>query len=146
MLRLEIVRLFWAERNVIETYHFTGTSLGQVRSGRKQWEKKDCLHLGHEKTSTCYVWDKAEFFTPGHWSLARRVLNMGIPHPSEVPNIYSFACFDGHSCLWRGILPKYLCFVGLLFLVLCGIREKGVQDTDLYSCHRRGLLSLICSG
>lgn len=31
MLRLGTVRLFWAERDVIEMHHFMGTSLGQAR-------------------------------------------------------------------------------------------------------------------
>lgn len=147
MLRLEIVRLFWAEWNVIEIYHFTGTSLGQVRWGRKHWEKKDCLQLGHKKT--CCVWDKAGFHTPGHWSLARWVLTVGISHPSVDPNICSSVCFDGHSCLWRGIVPTYICLVGLLFLVLCGISEKAKRSTRYGSLElpqKKSLLSLICSG
>lgn len=45
MLRSEIVRLFWAELNVIKMYHFTGTSLGQVRQEEALGEER-LLALG----------------------------------------------------------------------------------------------------
>lgn len=77
-------------------------------------------------------------------------LNMGISPLSEVPSIYCFVHFEGHSCLWRGFVPEYLYSVGLVFHVLWHQRKRKQtnkqRDKDLCSCHRRGFLSLIYSG
>lgn len=61
MLRLEIIRLFGTEKKCNPNAALYWSISVTRRWRRKYWEKKDCLYLGHGKTSACYVWDKAYF-------------------------------------------------------------------------------------
>lgn len=90
-------------------HHFTGESLGPA-DGRG--------NIGRRKIAC--TWDMGkqvpampeikQIFSPGLCSMAREILNMGIPHPSEVPSRFS-CVFDGHFCLLMGAVAKYRCFV-----------------------------------
>lgn len=109
MLRLEIVRLFGAEKNVIQMQHFTGASLEPGDGGGNIGKRKIACTWDTGKQVPAMSEIK-HIFSPGLCNMAREILNLGIPHLSEVPSILS-CVFGGHFCCLRGIVPKRPCFV-----------------------------------
>lgn len=142
MLRLEIVRLFGAEKIVIQMQHFTGASLGPGDGGGNIGRRKIACtwDMGKQVPAMSEI---KQIFSPGLCSMARGILSLGIPHVSEVPSMLPGG-FDGHFCSLRGVVPKYPCFVPHAVWALRK-KKRWVQNTDLSGCHRRAPLSLICS-
>lgn len=114
MLRLEIVRLFGAEKrsnwNASLCLSFSGTR----RWKRKYWEKKDCLHLGHGKTSAC--WDEADFQSRS-LQYGKRNLEFGVSVKSPAGSLVFLMVI---SVCWEELFQN----IHVLFLIQCCSQEK----------------------
>lgn len=84
MLRLEIVRLFGAEKNVIKMHQFTGASLGAGDGGGNIGRRKIACtwDMGKQVPAMSEI---KQVFSPGLCNMAREILNWGIPHPVKSP-------------------------------------------------------------